>query len=249
MENQALTSENSELKKAVQFSKILRSIDQKLDQNLQFQTAMQVYESSSDSEGDADPPQDQTDAHDDQGENDQSGLADGADGGLPYIDTAEQVVADAFGNRNDEDCRCEEEWNEDRFWKGESAYEAFDEFKKQLVIHHIRVNLANSKRVDISRPLISDDAFRRYLDIALFSAFTKTGNKISKPTAAHREYLQRLNGLICADDFKDHQECLLGMVSHLREKLDLQNEPDLYAVFDPVDDVFQLKEEVSDFFI
>ena len=34
LENQALTSENSELKKAVQISSILRSIDQKLDQNL-----------------------------------------------------------------------------------------------------------------------------------------------------------------------------------------------------------------------
>ena len=89
----------------------MQSIDQKLDQKLQFQTAMQVYESSSDGEGDADLPQDQTGVQGDQGESGQFGLADGAEGGLPYIDTAEQVVADAFGNKNDEDGQCEEVWN------------------------------------------------------------------------------------------------------------------------------------------
>ena len=117
-----------------------------------------------------------------------------------------------------------------------------------MLLHHLRANLGNSKRLDVSRPPISDDAFRRYLDISLYSAYTKAGNKISKSTAAHREYLQRLNGsIICADDFNELHECLLGTANHLREKLDLRDEPDLYEVFDPVDGVFHLKEEVSDF--
>ncbi len=108
LENQALTSEISDLKKTAQFSRILQSIDQKL----QFQKSMQAYESSSDGEGDADLPQYQTAVHGDQGENGLFGLVDGVDGGLPYIDTAEQVVSDAFGNRNDEDGQREEVQNE-----------------------------------------------------------------------------------------------------------------------------------------
>jgi hypothetical protein len=83
------------------------------------------------------------------------------------------------------------------------------------------------------------------LDIALYHAITnlKQSNKISKPTPAHREHLQRLNGPIFSENnFMELHQCLLGMINHLREKLDLQDEPDLYHEFDPIDEPFKLQE-------
>lgn len=120
---------------------------------------------------------------------------------------------------------------------GESAYEAFKEFKENLLTFHLHANPSNSSRLLVARSPISDDAFRRYLDIALYHAFTKQGNKISRPTAAHREFLQRMNGPVFSENnFNELHECLLGTISYLREKLDLSDEPDLSKTFQPADE-------------
>ena len=132
---------------------------------------------------------------------------------------------------------------QDKFWKEENAYEIFDPFKKSLIEHHLKINPSNSRRLPVIQPPIGDDAFRRYLDINLFKAFTQRGNKISKPTAAHREYLQRLNGpMISQDDFNELQDSLLGLINHHREKLCIEDGPNLRRTFDPVEEPFKLQQ-------